>query len=249
MMSDRYPASLYQDEANFVYQFSWCLRNLATYCTYNGTHLADSGGSAWVGAQKPIIWGEIGILQPGWGNAVAAGTSGEGGHRAIHNELWAGLLSPMGTSPIEWNEPSDQTTINEAFAERQIAVNFFANVDYAHSLFNYQMTSADGPSGYTGETVSATDPAARVYAMRRQDQNAAYLWVQNRNHTWYNAPNVPSPISPTVTIGGLLNRSYTVEVWSPYTGAILSTSQQTPVSGKISIAITNLTDDVAIKVY
>jgi hypothetical protein len=246
MMSDRYPAAMFQDEANFVFQLGWCLRNVATSCPPG---LADAGGSSWTGPQKPLVWGEIGILQPGWGQPIPAGTSGEGGHRAIHNEMWAGLFNPIGTSPIEWNQPTDQTTITESFAERLIAANFFANVDYAHANFSYQMTAADKPAGYSGSTVGATDPAARVYAMIRQDQNAAYLWVQNRNNTWYNAPTVPNPINPTVTIGGLLSRSYTVEIWNPYTGSIISSTQQTPVSGQVSIPISNLTSDVAIKVY
>ena len=111
------------------------------------------------------------------------------------------------------------------------------------------MTSADAPSGYSGETVSATDAAARVLAMRRSDGAAAYLWVQNRDHTWANAASTPSPISPAVTIGGLQSRAYTVEVWSPYTGTMLSSSQQTPTGGLISVGVSGLSDDVAVKVY
>ena len=102
--------------------------------------------------------------------------------------MWAGLFSPLGVSPIEWWwYQEDATATNAKFASTKSASAFFAGVDYDGAHFTYLMTPADAAAiNYTGETVSATDQAARVYAMRRADKKAAYLWVQNRNHVWSN---------------------------------------------------------------
>ena len=111
------------------------------------------------------------------------------------------------------------------------------------------MTAADAPSGHAGETVAASSAALRAYAARRADGAAAYLWVQHRDHTWANAPAVPAPVSGTVTIGGLHDRPYTLEVWSTDSGAILSTRTVTPTAGAVAVPISDLSDDVAVKVY
>jgi hypothetical protein len=168
----------------------------------------------------------------------------------MHNEMWAGLFSPIGTTPIDWYWQAEDATATAAkFAERKAASAFFNGLDYAGGRFAYLMTPADAPTGYAGETVSATNGALRVLAMRRADQAAAYLWVQNRNHTWATAPAATTPASGAVAIGGLQNRAYRVELWSTTTGAILSASSATPSAGALSIPISNLADDVAIKIY
>ncbi|MCL4366621.1 DUF5060 domain-containing protein, partial [Patescibacteria group bacterium] len=245
MMSSRYPASLTNDAANFVYSYAWCLRNLNTaYC--NG--LAGDG-SSWSGAQKPWVWGEIGVGTTVWNQANTQGTTGEGGRRAIHNELWAGLFSPLGTSPIDWYWQQEDSYVNTyKYVEKKYASNFFNGVDYDGAHFTYLMTTADKPNSYSGETITATDPSARVFAMRRADKKAEYLWVQNRNNTWYNSGSTPAAISPTITLSNLLGDTYKVEVWSPYNGQILSSTQVTPTSGSLSIQVSSLVNDVAIKV-
>src|SRR5262249_40365727 len=188
MMSSRYPLSLTNDEGTFVYQYAWCLRSQGSYCT----GLAGDG-SAWSGGPKPWVWGEIGVGTTVWNQANLQGTQGEGGRRALYNEMWAGLLSPLGTTPIDWYwQQEDSYATTSEFAERKVASQFFAGLDYPGGQFVYLMTATDAPSGYLGETITATDPAARVYGMRRADQSAAYLWVQNRNHTWYNALTIPT---------------------------------------------------------
>jgi hypothetical protein len=245
-MSNRYPAALTNDAANFVYQFAWCIRSMGSYCAPLG--LGD--GSSWNSGPKPWIWGEIGVGTTVWNQANLKGTQGEGGRRALHDEMWTGLFSPVGTTPIDWYwQQEDTFATTNKFAERKVAGQFFAGVDYVGSQFTYLMTASDKPNGYSGETITTSDSTARVYGMRRGDQAGAYLWVQNRNHTWFNAPSVPSPISPVVTLGNLLNRTYTVEVWDTHTGAIMSSTKQTALGGALSIQIQNLTDDVAIKAY
>jgi hypothetical protein len=244
LMPGRYPASLVDDEAAFVYRYAWCLRAPGRYC---GGLAGD--GSAWSGGPKPVVWGEIGVGTSAWDQPNPAGTRGEGGRRALHNQMWAGLLSPIGTTPIDWYwQQEDAVATGAKFAERRAAAAFFAGVDYAGGRFVHLMTAADAPSGYAGETVAASSSALRAYAMRRADGAAAYLWVQHRDHTWATAPAVPSPVSGTVTIGGLASRPYTVEVWSTDTDAILSTGTVTPTAGAVAVPISNLSDDLAVKI-
>jgi hypothetical protein len=237
-----YPVTLNNDDAAFIYQHAWCMQvHVTSYCSAMG--MGD--GSTWTGSAKPWVWGEIGANV-----SSAPMQSGNGGVTLVHNIVWVGLFSPAGTTPLDWYWPSEDTaTTNARLAARAAASLFFGDVNYAGGQFVYLMTPADAPSGYSGATVSASDPNVRVCAMTRTDQTAAYLWVQNRNNTWYNAYSgtAPSPINPTVTIGNLLSQPYTVEIWNTSTGAIISSTQQSPVGGDLSIALTNLTGDVAVK--
>jgi hypothetical protein len=135
-------------------------------------------------------------------------------------------------------------------ADRKVTSQFFRGVDYAGGQFTFLMSAGDKPSGYSGETIGVDQSQARVYGMRRADQKAAYLWVQNKGYTWYNSPSIPSAISPNVTIGGLLNKSYVVEIWNthPAPNQILSIQTLTPTNGILTINVSNLTSDAAIQI-
>jgi hypothetical protein len=240
---DGHITTLDPDESLTVLRFAWCLSDTrgstSPYC--NGLGLGD--GSVWTGPGKPWVWGEIGVGVDG-----TQGNTGEAGSRFLHNIVWSGLFTPLGTTPIEWWWYQEDSTATAAkFAARKAASAFFSAVDYAGASFVFLMTSGDGPPGYTGETVTATDPKARVYAMRRADQRSAYLLVQHRDYVWSNAATTPTAISPTVTIGNLLSTPYRVELWSTTAGVITSTQTMTPTSGSLSIPISGLTSDVAIK--
>lgn len=248
-LDNRYPASLTNDEANFIYRFAWCLRAVGFSGNRTGSPVcADPGigdGTVWTGSLKPWVWGEIGVGADG-----TAGNKGEAGSRFLHNKVWAGLFSPLGTVPLEWWwNREDITATNAKLASTKSAKAFFTGVDYDGSNFTYLMTPEDAAAiNYMGETVSATDSVARVYAMRRADKKAAYLWVQNRNHIWSNTA-VPAAISPTISIGNLLNGdTYKIEVWNTATGTVIETTNQMPSNGVISVALADITDDVAVKI-
>jgi hypothetical protein len=242
---DGHIASLDPDEQLTVMRFAWCLAAATApantpYC--NGLGLGD--GSAWTGPGKPWVWGEVGVGLDG-----TQGNTGEAGSRFLHNIVWAGLFTPLGTTPIEWWWYQEDSTATAAkFAARKGASLFFKTVNYAGGNFVYLMTPGDGPPGYSGETISASDPKARVYAMRRADKGAAYLWVHHRDYIWSKAGSTITPISPSVTVSNLLNSAYSVQVWNTTTGAIISQQTLTPSSGSLSVAVSGLTSDVAIKI-
>jgi len=62
----------------------------------------------------------------------------------------------------------------------------------------------------------------------------------------------PTPISPqsgTITLVLNPNRSYTLQWWNTYTGQVTQTQTATADStGKLRLTITNLMDDVAVKI-
>ena len=161
------------------------------------------------------------------------------------------MFTPLGTTPIDWwwyNEDATATAAKNV--SRKAASNFFSGIDYAGAQFTYLMTSADEPTGYSGETITSSAPKARVFAMRRADKKAAYLWVQQRDYTWQNGGSTPSTITPSITIGNLLDKSYKVEVWDTHavSNQIVSTQDLTPSSGLLTITLPSMNNDTAVKI-
>lgn len=232
------------DEAAFIYTSAWCLRNTPSYC--NGLGLGD--GSAWSGSPLPWIWGETDVGTSVWDEVNPLVRSGEGRIRMLHNTTWAGLFSPLGTSPVDWYfVTEDNATTLARYADRKAASAFFNGLDYAGGQFTFLMSPNAIPTGYTGETIANSNTQARVYAMRRGDKKAAYLWVQDKSYTWANASTTPSAFSTTVTVGGLLNESYKVEVWNTHTGQIISSQTQSASGGSLAIPL-SISKDVAVKI-
>lgn len=241
---DGHSATLDNDDPMTIYRFAWCLADnvrgtSSPYC--NGLGLGD--GSTWTGAAKPWVWGEIGVGVDG-----SVGNTGEAGSRFLHNKTWAGLFSPIGTTPIEWWwYGEDSTATNAKYAGTRAASLFFADVNYDKLNLSYIMTPNDAPPGYTGDTISSTNSTARVYGMRSSDKSKVYMWVQNRGHVWSNV--LPqTPVTSTLTIPNLLSATtYNYEIWNTYTGVISSTGSFTTSGTNGSITISNLSDDVAVK--
>jgi hypothetical protein len=84
--------------------------------------------------------------------------------------------------------------------------------------------------------------------MRSSNKKSAYVWVQNRDNVWSKYPALPTAISPTVSLSNLLNEAYTVEIWNTFSGTVISSSQQVPSAGTISISLPSMTQDYAIKI-
>ncbi len=242
-----YEPAMREDEANFVYKTAWCLQGTTAAGFCSGLGLGD--GTTWSGAKKPWIWGELDVGTANWNEINPDIANGEARIRFLHTSMWAGLFSPLGTTPLDWywNE-EDAATTAQRLAHKKIASQFFAGINYAASKFVYLMTAADAPSGYTAQTVGSTAPALRVYAMRRADSLAAYAFIQNREYRWATFSSSPAPVSGSVTIPGLSTQTYQVTVIDTHTGQTISSAQQTPTNGVITIAVTNLSKSAAAKI-
>jgi hypothetical protein len=80
----------------------------------------------------------------------------------------------------------------------------------------------------------------------------ALVWVQNRDHTWWNVVN-GLPIEPlenvTVELSGFLDGEYVVEWWDTYSGAIIRRETIAISGGSFQITIGYLEKDLALRIY
>lgn len=239
--------TLSNDEVSFVQRFSWCLRgtgNPATNPYCQGLGLGD--GTTWTGNPKPWVWGEIGIQQNGQNIQ-----GGEAGSRFLHNIVWAGLFSPLGTTPLDWfQDAEDATSRNAKWAARKSISQFFKDVDYDGGVFTHLTTTADVPPGYatSAEKITAGDQGIRALALKRGDKKAVYAWVQNRDHIWSKASTTPSAITSSLSFPGLLNGTYRIQFFDTRTGQVTTTQTASTSNGILSLTVTNLIKDIAIKI-
>ncbi len=79
----------------------------------------------------------------------------------------------------------------------------------------------------------------------------AMVWVQNKEHTWWNVVN-QKPVETLEPVEfellGFQDGTYTVEWWDTYTGEIVRTVSVQAVGGKIPLHVENLDKDIAIKI-
>lgn len=244
LMSSRYPAQLANDEVAFVSRFSWCLGDrTANHCS--GLGLGD--GSTWQGGPKPWVWGEIDVLLQ-WNEGNPKVKTGDGRLRFLHNSMWTGLFTPMGTTPIDWSRnEEDAATTQIRFAQKKIASDYFSGVDYDGGKFVYMISSGDTVPGYGGETVTLTESKARAFGMRRNDKLAYYFWVQHRDYVWSNSPAAVPAIAPSLTLTGLPAGSFSLETWNTYSGEKSAKSTLTATAGTLTITLPSFVGDIAVK--
>jgi hypothetical protein len=92
-----------------------------------------------------------------------------------------------------------------------------------------------------------------VRAMALKSDESAYVWIQNKQHTWYNVVVngvVPPTVQgATVTIRGMNAGAYEVEWWNTYGGAVVGTEQVLVDGSEVfTLAIPPLQTDVACKI-
>jgi len=92
-----------------------------------------------------------------------------------------------------------------------------------------------------------------VRAMALRSDGSAYVWIQNKQHTWYNvvvnAVTPPTVYGATVTIRGLNAGGYEVEWWNTYDGVPVDYDQLVVgESGVVTIAVPPLQTDIACKI-
>jgi hypothetical protein len=78
----------------------------------------------------------------------------------------------------------------------------------------------------------------------------AMVWVQNKEHMWWNVVN-QMPIETLESVEfellGFQNGTYTVKWWDTYTGNIIKRESLQAVGGKIPLLIETLSKDIAVK--
>jgi len=232
MMPGRYN-NVY-DAADFVYRFMQCLR--MTNGSTCGLSLGDGSNAS--GPQKPIIWGELDTGTSAWNEPNPQ-------PKATHAMRWAGLFSPGGTTGIDWYWDSQSASFMATkHAEAKIASDFFKDIDYAGKKFTYLSTS---DVKLTSETVQTSNTLLRVLAMKAQNNSEAYAWVQNKNNARWDQGINTTPISASFTLNGMTQGTYTIQTWDTYSGQITTSTIQAN-NGSITIPVTNLSKDIALKI-
>jgi hypothetical protein len=108
--------------------------------------------------------------------------------------------------------------------------------------------------GYADLSATVTNSQIRVSGQKNISRGDAYLWVQNKLHNWHNVMGVENPVaitpqSGTVTLRMIPDTNYNAEWWNTYTGEITSRNTlQSNANGDITISVTNLNDDFALKI-
>ncbi len=111
-----------------------------------------------------------------------------------------------------------------------------------------------GNDWYTIDYVTLTNAVlksskARIIGLC--NDSFAMVWVQNKEHTWWNVVN-QKPVETLESVDFELlsfqDGTYTVEWWDTYTGEIVRTESIQAVGGKIPLHVENLDRDIAIKI-
>jgi hypothetical protein len=92
-------------------------------------------------------------------------------------------------------------------------------------------------------------PNLRVMGMQTSEE--ALIWVQNRDHTWFNVRDKVSipPVVPTrLTLTGFADGEYNVELWDTVSGAVMESESSTAVGGRLIVSLPEVAHDIAVKV-
>lgn len=234
MMISRYSAELTYDAGNFVYRFAQCLRKDNT----SGCGLGLSDSSQWNGNAKPIFWGELDTGTTQWNQPNPA-------QRATHDMRWVGLFSPIGMAPIDWYyDVQTSSFVDEKHADAKIAGEFFKDIDYAGAKFSYLSTS---DVKITSGDIATSNSKLRVLGMTSQDKKQSYAWVQNKDNARWDVSSTASSVSGNFTLTNMLSGTYNLEYWNTKQNSV-TRSTVTSSGGNLTIPVSNLSRDIAIKI-
>jgi len=180
---------------------------------------------------KPALIGEFGLATPKWGLSDYMKQDRQGTH--FHNCLWASALSGVsGTAMFWWWELLDQ---QDAYRHYKPLATFLADIR---------------PAGLQPAGVTTSEPRLRVLGQQSLDRT--YLWLVNREATWWNLvveKRQPEPISSAaITVDVLQGGSYVVTWWDTNDGAPMSRQTVSAGEGRIELTVPPFTRDLACKI-
>jgi hypothetical protein len=182
-------------------------------------------------ASKPALIGEFGLADAKWGLSNYLKQDRDGVH--FHNCLWASALAgSSGTAMFWWWETLDQQDV------------------YRHYKPLAAFLSGFSPAGLRPATVTTSEPRLRI--LGQQANNRAYLWLANRQATWWNLvvdKRQPEPIpSATITVEGLTSGSYAVLWWDTQEGRPVSSQTATTDGSRLMLTAPPFTRDLACRI-
>jgi len=232
-VSDKYPNIDYADIHQYIPKDTD-----PTHYTDTALSNYDLGlayGALQSGSGKPIIRGETGLIDQGANTDSMSDLSADKQGVWLHNLIW-GSINPNGLIDNYW------------YAKDQI----YKTVDLRGHFKSYYTFIKDIPLNngkYVDAATTTSSTTIRAWGQKDLTNQKAHLWIANTDHVWTRMGTI-APISGTVTLSGLAaNTSFNVEWWNTYTGTpsvsqILSTNSR----GQLTLTISNLTTDTAVKV-
>jgi hypothetical protein len=180
---------------------------------------------------KPALIGEFGLADAKWGLSDYMKQDREGVH--FHNCLWASAFSGVsGTALFWWWDQLDRQDL------------------YHHYKPLTSFLASFSPAGLQQTTAIISD--ARVRVLGYQGDNRAYLWLVNRQATWWNLvvdKREPGKTDDAVVIvEGLHPGSYTVLWWDTYKGEPVSRETASCDQGQLELAVPSFIRDLACRV-
>lgn len=223
---DRHAPALRDDEVLFVYRLA---ADLA----------AQRPASA---APKPFLWGEIGTLRT-WDHDEPLATEGEGGQITRHNFLWAGLFSPLLTSPIDWQAV-------EKVVHTRALRKFLRGEPFDTARWRCGATS-DLAAGAV-DTLGVSHPLLRALTLTDSAARRILGWVHNRGHIWSRVARDglrPDSASGAITVPRLMPGSYDVQWWHTRDTSAPRLERLEHRGGAVSLVLPRaITDDIAFKI-
>ena len=202
---------------------------LATY------DLGKQYGAFESGSNKPTIRGETGLIESeaDTNSSVNLSTDTEG--IWLHNLIWGGI-NPSGIIENYW------------FSDHI----YNDTLDLRYQYKNYYTFIKDIPLNnghYIDASTIVSNPKLRAWGQKDLINQRVHLWIANTDHIWTNT-NPVMPVSGTVIISGLeINTTFIVEWWNTYTGKAINTQVvSTDSNGRLTLTISDLTSDFAVKI-
>ncbi|MGE5294084.1 MAG: hypothetical protein ACM3VT_04595, partial [Solirubrobacterales bacterium] len=190
--------------------------------------------SRWLREQapnKPALIGEFGLATAQWGQSPYMRQDRQGVH--FHNCLWASALSGCsGTALFWWWELLDQ---QNAYRHYKPLATFLADFR---------------PAGLQQTTATTSEPRLRIIGQQGRDR--AYLWLVDRQATWWNLVVEKQPLSSidsaTLALDGLTPGRYTILWWDTHEGADVGRQTIATDTGHVQLPVPRFIQDLACKV-
>ncbi|MDD5772172.1 MAG: DUF5060 domain-containing protein [bacterium] len=158
-------------------------------------------------------------------------------------------LSPYLKGTSDWAQFSFNFTAPAATSD-----NYQARVVFAFTGTSGTIWIDDVQLAPSGVYATPSSDNANLRILAGKNDTSALVWVQNKNHTWYNVVVLDTAINSetgSVNIPSMSNMNYSVEWWDTYstTGTLFRKQKANASDGTLNIFLpVPLTKDIAAKI-